>query len=212
MLNTLVISNNIDFIQELIFCIDEQNLDMKISRISYNTDKTFNLLKNKDFDVIFFDNNLLEYYDKIFFKKYQDLIIISSTCELSTKIADKKFQKASKININNDLSGKRSKIIKELEYLGYNFKYTGTHYLVDAILYVCTSSDETLNNLQGSIYPIIAKKYNRTKHNVKNNLINATLHMYYDSSIEKLQKYFNLYDDAQPSVKQVIFTVSNKIR
>lgn len=50
------------------------------------------------------------------------------------------FQKASKIN---------KTIVNELKKLGYNFKYKGTHYIYNTVVYIYTSNNfDLLDNLE----------------------------------------------------------------
>ena len=68
-----------------------------------------------------------------------------------------------------------------------------------------------VDNLQTHIYPIIAKKYNKTIYNVKSSINKATECMYYECDAERLEKYFQFDEDTKPTIKQVVFTVINKI-
>ena len=68
-----------------------------------------------------------------------------------------------------------------------------------------------VENLQSDIYPIIAKKYNKTIYNVKSSINKATECMYYECDVGRLEKYFRLFDDMKPTVKQVVFAVINKL-
>ncbi|MDE5830641.1 MAG: sporulation initiation factor Spo0A C-terminal domain-containing protein, partial [Clostridia bacterium] len=103
------------------------------------------------------------------------------------------------------------KVVNELEYVGYKFKYKGTHYLVDTILHMYDKQNSMVDNLQSNIYPIIAKKYDKSIHNIKSSINKATECMYYECDARKLKDYFKFTDDTKPTVKQVVFTVINKI-
>ena len=81
----------------------------------------------------------------------------------------------------------------------------------EIILQLSLTKSSTSDNLQGQIYPIIAKAHKRTPQNIKNSIINATEYMYRECNAERLRKYFSFSNDAKPSVKQVIFTITNKI-
>lgn len=71
------------------------------------------------------------------------------------------------------------KIKKELKYLGYNFYYKGTKYLVDAIYILYNMKDYYNKILKRDIYPIISKKYNTSINNIKCNIRNATDIMFF---------------------------------
>ena len=69
----------------------------------------------------------------------------------------------------------RRKIVLKLIELGYNLKYKGTFYLIDAIEYCYTNNkSDTLNNLEKNVYMHVAKKYNKSLNNIKTNIIKAT--------------------------------------
>lgn len=72
--------------------------------------------------------------------------------------------------------------------------------------------DNMTCNLQKDIYPIIAKIFNKTPHNIKCNINNATESMYYNCDINVLKEYFYFTDDRKPTTKTVIYTVLNKIQ
>ncbi len=109
------------------------------------------------------------------------------------------------------LDNKREEITRELRSLGYNLKYKGTQYLIDTILEISENKDARKASLQTDFYPIIAKRYHKSVQNVKNCIKTATNSMYIECNIDVLKRYFNLYDDIKPTVRQVIFTVLDNI-
>lgn len=54
------------------------------------------------------------------------------------------------------------------------------------------SLDIISDNLQGCVYPIVSKIYSKSIQNVKNSILKATDHMYYDCDINRLKTYFGL--------------------
>ena len=111
-----------------------------------------------------------------------------------------------------DIDIKKNKIIDELSSIGYQFKYQGTHYLVDTILYVGKNKNNLVENLQTKVYPVIAEKYHKSPWNIKSSINKATECMYYECDSTKLENYFKFHDDTKPTVKEVIFTVINRIK
>ncbi|MCI8397674.1 MAG: hypothetical protein HFJ52_08790 [Clostridia bacterium] len=207
---TLIISKNYLLIKNL---INSKKISDNIANlyISDNANTTMNVLDNKEIDKIFLDRTMLREYRKNFLIKYKRQITIIEVQEIENKI------KIRNLNIN-DLTMEQSsveriqeKIIIELKCIGFDFKYDGTKYLVDTILEVYLNREKMIDNLQGYIYPFIAKRYNKTVNNIKNNVINATEYMYRDNSIEKLKKYFRFIEDSKPTVKQVVQLVASKI-
>lgn len=104
------------------------------------------------------------------------------------------------------------KIINELLYLGYNFSYKGTTYLLESIKFIALHPYQNTDKLEKNVYPIIANLYKDTVHNVKSNINRANNAMYYECKIEKMKEYFWLDRDIKPKVKFVINTILNKIQ
>lgn len=103
----------------------------------------------------------------------------------------------------------KSKIIKELKKLNYNFSYKGTEYLVYSII-VAYNLKKDSYDLQYEIYPIVAKKYDESINNIKCNITNATDKMYYDCEEKILFEYINC--NSKPGPKKIIHTVLQKIK
>lgn len=103
-----------------------------------------------------------------------------------------------------------SKINKELEYIGYNLSYYGARYLAESIALIYNNYDSS-ENLNKNIYPVIAKKYNKTVNTVKGDIRSATNSMFYECDETRLKNYFNFYTVSKPKPKLVIYTVLNKL-
>ena len=100
------------------------------------------------------------------------------------------------------------RVIKdELKYLGYNPKYYGTEYLIEAIYILYTNGIDGDDNLKKVVYPIIAKKYNKTIQNIKCNIINSTNMMVYECEENKLLEYLGFFDYYKPGPKKIIEAV-----
>lgn len=73
-----------------------------------------------------------------------------------------------------------------------------------------------LQNNITSMFDMIKKermdKYKKSVENIRTNLKRATDCMYNDCESKRLQKYFGLSDDEKPTVKEVIYTVLDKIQ
>ena len=168
------------------------------------------------------ENNLSQYYASI--------IVLTNEIDLLNQVINKKsvFTYSSKIdNINSfidkvrelskekqDISLKNSikeKISSELEYLGFDFSYIGTKYLYDCI-YECYLSDTLYNiNFSKHIYPILAKKYNKSQVLIKANIFQAIGQMYRTIDKDKLSTYFGYSLLDKPTTKEIIFTILQKI-
>lgn len=106
----------------------------------------------------------------------------------------------------------RTKIKQELKKINYNFSYKGTTYLLETI-YVLYNLDVNSDcNLEKDIYPIVAKRFNRSANNIKCNITNSTDKMCYDCDEKKLVRYLGDYKFSKPGPKRIIFAILNKIK
>lgn len=228
MVNLLIIDRNLNNIKNIINNVISKNKNIKISRIVDCNKELDEKIEN--FDVMLVNTNLD--IEKIFKqigndeKFYNSILVVTPNFRNVEKIIGSKFiydyiidgtnyeeigYKINKMIESKDIESKRKKIIDELKHIGYNLEYVGTNYLVDTILELYENRENMLDNLQREIYPLIAKKYNKSIHNVKCNINRATECMYYACESERLKKYFGFYDDSKPTAKVVMFTVLNKI-
>lgn len=120
-----------------------------------------------------------------------------------------KFFDSKKENFEDIIKGK---IKKELKYLGYNFYYKGTKYLVDAIYILYNIKDYYNKILKRDIYPIISKKYNTSINNIKCNIRNATDIMFFDCNEYRLMEYLKECSLSKIGAKKVILAVLEHIK
>ena len=103
-------------------------------------------------------------------------------------------------------------IRKELLYLGYDISLKGTRYLIDVIEYVAKLQQEDINSLIKDVFPVIAKRYKITPHNLKCSINRANTSMYFNCEERKLKEYFSVDEDIKPTTKMIILTIINKIK
>lgn len=211
MLNALVISKNVGFIQKLLCEIDKHNLNIRLSNLSTNKFETFEILNFKNPDVILLDSKLGNEFSKSFLKNYKKPVITLGYRDGYKLLTLSTVKELKELIESHDLDVRREKVKRELHYIGYNFKYKGTQYLLDTILQMYINQNNLVDNLQSTVYPLIAEKYQKTIHNVKSSINKATECMYYECDSIKLEKYFQFSDDSKPTVKEVVFTIINKI-
>ncbi len=241
MVNVLIADDNIYYAKTLMDLINNECSDVKVCNIAINGKETLEILNNKDnIDVILLDLKMpiytgvqvIDMLPEERKEKYKDsCIVISGEINATTiKLAKNKMiykllcktLNMSKIveyineliqykKESNKLEYIRSKIIEQVTYLGYNLSYKGTKYLIDGIDYIAINQDKNLENLKRDVYPIIAKKYNQSIHNIKCNINRVTDLMYFNCESNKLKQYFQYYNDVKPNVKTVIYTIINKI-
>lgn len=209
MIKVIIISKNHDFVQQVINNMRNHSIDIEISEVADSLEKVGEI--NQEISLIFLDQENLKQSQEKWYEKYHDRIIVTSTKEIEneTKImAIKNLQQTLK---PEEIAKIRNQIIHEMEYIGYNFKLNGAHYLADVILHIYQNKKQMVDSLEKDIYPIIARKYGKQVNNIKNSIANASKCMYCACDIEKLKNYFNLYEDIQPNIKQIIFTVIQKV-
>ena len=212
MLQALAIINGVRFNKKLTNEIRLRNLTINVVALSTTNFETERVLKDFYPDVILLDTKAKKFYDVDFFDKYGHIVVELSYSKYGDMFSNKILDTIAMMTKDSDFERSRRKIAKELEYIGYEFKYKGTHYLLDTIYELYWQNTNTMtDNLQTGIYPIIAKKYDKTVYNIKSSIGKATDCMYYDCDMDKLVKYFHLSYDTKPTPKQVVFTVINKL-
>ena len=206
MQNAVIFSNNIYLIKNI---LDSLNTQFSFSVITNLEDLS---TLNSKIDIIFLDSQLDLKTQNVMLSKYKDTIVFVQKEDFkNTKenpLLLNKFQNFSSFRKRNLI---RHEVIQKLKYLGYNFKHKGSNYIVDAILESINIEDDSKNNLEKNIYPIIAKKYKKTVSNIKGNIYTATEHMYYESDANTLKNFFHSSYDIKPSPKEVIFTIINSL-
>ncbi len=241
MVNMLVIEDNFHFSKALINIVVKEIPQIRLCKIATDGQDAFDFLINNTntVDIILLDLQLpnlngIEFINKLQkfkFSKYENsIIVISGQLELLNKVRNSPFlytyiKKATSfdkiIAEVNDLSElKQNELTKknilelinnELHTLSYKESLSGTKYLREAINLIVTN-DFTSENLKNTIYPLIAKKYNKSVNNIKCNINHATEVMNCTCKSEIIKDYFVFYDDFNVvTPKQVIDTILSKI-
>ncbi len=217
------------------------NSNIKVTHIAVDGKETLEILQNNKIDIVLLDlkmpiydgTYILEKLSKEQGRKYEKSIIVISgeiemiyklkiydqpyvycilnkVCSIS-EIVDKINELVKEKEQIKKISNVKNKIIKQLQYLNYNLAHKGTQYLIDAILIIYESGEYDIFNLKEEVYPIVAKKYNKTLHNIKCDINKANDYMYKVCKKERVRKYFKFFDDTKPTVKNVIYTILNKV-
>ncbi len=230
MVSILIANKDLMKIKELINEVLDNNKKIRISNITTNQKETIDMLNNEEIDaaIIYLKSfNINEILSSIDKEKFQDsIIIINDEFEKNNNTIGSKLiydyiiegsnknelkYKINRLIESKDIEEKRTNIVKELKYIGYNIEYVGTNYLIDTILQLYINKELMLDNLQQDVYPIVSKIYNESVHNIKCNINRATECMYYECDSERLKEYFGFCEDTKPTAKTVAFTVLNKI-
>lgn len=238
MVNVLIADDNIYYATQLMNYINSSNEKIRVIGITDDGKKTLDMLNsNGNIEVCLLDlkmpimngNEILaKIKDKSKYEK-SFIIISGEYCliedikenELVYKILYKSLTINDIINSINELidikETKRAEkklkndIINELLYLGYDISHKGTTYLISSIEYAIRSKEKEVHNLRKDIYPVIAREYQESMHNIKCRIDKETREMYASCDIERLKGYFKYEDDYKPNVKEVINMVINKV-
>ena len=198
MINTLIVSNNIDYLKKLINMIISKFNEIYISYIATSKEEICHILSNNHIELIIFDlkfskQETIDIIQKInsINKIEKSNIIVALKNKTITKVINKPYYETKtsetqeksiytalkeiiKLNQNKNYSIKRN-IISELVNIGYNMKHIGTHYIFEAIYIIYETDDwDMLDNLEKNVYSIIAKEHNKSLNNIKTNIIKAT--------------------------------------
>jgi len=208
MINAMIVSDNLNFVEKVVNEISIKSLDINVSNISTSFESAIYCAVKNNPDIIFSDTKIDKQYNSLLSKAYPNNLVVMDENEIFKIDILEHIHTLTEIK-NADKN--RLRIIHELKNLGYNLKYSGTYYLIDTILTISLNKNKKTANLQSGIFPIIAKKYNRTTFNVKASINRATDCMYAECNIERLKEYFHFSVDTKPTVKQVVFAVLENI-
>lgn len=213
-IKTLIISNNLEHLVYIFNTINKID-NLKIICIATNNVEILSALKKTQFNLILFDYSLLdltenailnEIYDStsnivaIFEKSISDKKNITSSIFLESVDINSTFLYSNLNNIVTKISKSfetdrvEQYIINELLSIGFDFKYKGTKYLLETILYIYKNKRlELLENLEENVYKYVANINNKSILNVKTKIIRSTSNMYSYQDKKLIEKYFCPY-------------------
>ena len=235
MLNLLMIDKNMEHAKSLLNYISENSYEIRVHSIVNNLEEAIDVFNtgliniaviNLDCEISSIIEALYKINDTYYEKYNKSILILTNKSNTSykhpyiysyidenediTSLFSKIMEVANHKQITLDNRKLIKKINTELEYIGYNLSYNGTKYIAETIALIYNNYNNT-EKLSKTVYPIIAKKYNKTVNNIKCNINQATTSMFYDCEANRLKDYFKFYSDTKPKPKTVIHTVLNKI-
>lgn len=211
MINLLIVEDDLIRCKNTVNSITEMHQDIKICNIATSIKESLEILNNRRIDIILVNSKIYT-FSKIRYsipnlkiKHYKQYVLINYS-NINLQIKDNNMVASTEeYKYNFDIL--KESILSELKFLNYNLSYRGTMYIAEAILELFSSNNYS-ENLNREIYPIIAKKHNKTINNIKCNITNSTQLMKISCNRIKLENYFI---DNNPTVKQVIFVVFQKV-
>ena len=236
MINVLIVEENEFECRNLVNTISHNINYIRLYNMSVTGKDAINILNLNKVDIILLDLNLpdisgidiLKHISRNKLKKYLNSVIIISGDVLSLpKISNcqkdyinaiiqkpinystliKKIQKLAqeKISVNNTNTVK-SQINYELQKLCFNFSYNGTRYLAELIYELYINQDKYLD-----IFTIIARRHHKTINAIEGNIKHAINAMFLDCDEKIIIKYFHYNYITKPKLKEISYTVLNKI-
>ena len=202
MIKVLIVEDNLVFVKNLINTTINRIKNVNITHIATNLKEALSIIDNNDFDLILLDwklpdgngidvANKIKYLNNI---KYPNIIIISPCKELIPQnfeeysiisiiektekeevIYKKLLHAINQINFSNSENEIKEKIISQLTKIGYNWKYQGTFYILEAIMYVYQHNNiDLLDNIEQNVYKPIAYIHKKSVNNIKTSIIRST--------------------------------------
>ena len=202
MIKTLIADDNLSYTKNIINNIISKITDIKLEYVCTNGKETLDAISKKPFDLIFLDLQLpklngleiLKEINRLNSVKKPKVIIISGDMPLIEQI--KSYDNICNIilktesndvicrkieEVVNDMkyeltySTVKLKVVSELTEMGYNFKYVGTKYILESIMYIYENNTfDLLDNLEKNVYKIVSYNNHKTLGNVKTNIIKST--------------------------------------
>jgi len=102
------------------------------------------------------------------------------------RVGEESEEIARKINARTKLNAISRSLNYELIRMGFSEKLNGTQYILEALVYLSMSDDQTIS-FSKELYPYIAAKYDTNKNNVERNIRLAIEKVWTEKEIEKLR-------------------------
>lgn len=241
MFNLLIVEDNFVQAQHIINSICKNLSNVRLYNIISTGRECIDILRDEpEIDIIILDldlpdmygNSIIDYIEKQNIKKYEKSIIIYSgyidlinKVHLNKYIFSYRFKGSSSDMLINEVrrlieekkfiekdSTQRKKINLLLHDLHFNSNHLGTKYLSDCIYEALSFPDKYNFVLQKDLYPNIAKKYNKSSHNIKSNIIKSINFMYYECDEKILKDFLHKVDlPSAPTVKDFIMSAIEKL-
>ena len=225
MIKVLVVCKNIENSKKIINNIICKISDLQITGIANSFEEAKELLMNNESDIIITTNQKIIEYLKVEFITYKPgIIIIDSIVRLENY-----YQKALLLDNKYDFetmkdkivffikhyveSSQKEKIFNLLTKLGFEYNWSGTVYIQDAILYAHSyKGSYSFEHLKRDVYSEVALKNNTTISKVKWSIERALLYLY-NKNLEETyslsEELFKIKYPRRMTSKQIISIIAN---
>ena len=208
MIKVLIVDNNLNYAQKILNEVLSKIPEINVKYIVTTVHETIEVLRKEEITLILLSSQLqdgtsfdvIKQIKAMNFISELDIIMISEnmhTYDQSVKNqpifvktqTGKNIQKTIQNYVytrknENEKKQIKDKIISEIKNIGYNFKYIGTIYIIESILYIYMSNNlELLDNLENNVYKYVAFKYQKSLNNIKTNIVKATMKINRNSQI-----------------------------
>lgn len=232
MLNVLIIEEDLEYSIKLFNFINQVHFDLRIIGIASNKKEVILQTTNHNIDIIIVSLDINE-YDEIMqimknnVDRYKKSIILigNEKRELNEKEKNIVYEYCKKTKSFEEIKNAMNKIIEEkttgiqneiktqikqeLLNMGYDLSFIGTKYLIEVIFYLYNNRELVhLHSYEKYVYEPIGKKYGKTGHNVKCNIVNATEKMYLNRSKNGMLAIMS--DNLKP--KKIITNILEKVK
>lgn len=241
MVNLLIVEDDIIQFKHLINIISSNIEDIRLYNMSITGKEAIKIIDNENIDIIILDLNLpemsgieiLSYIADNNIEKYENsIIVVSGDLNLINQLPLNSYiylysiiqkpvfyedlvQKISEIVTNKTIIKKedivKSKINQELEYLKFNFSHNGTRYLAETIFELYKNRTGYLDNFKRDIFPVLAKRHNKTVNTIEGNIKQAINYMFFNCNENVLKDYFHYSYIMKPKLKEISFIIFNKL-
>ena len=239
MLNLLIANRNLQNLQDLLNYISLYIPDVRISYLAKNGREAIHALYDYHYDMVLIDYKLqfydgLDILEKLPIAKQNEyknsIIFLSNDITLAKNLKShsmifdsflntesfsviisslKKLVEVKQNNANTTYI--KTKIINELQMIGYNLAHNGTHYIAESILLITTLNYDA-ENLSKNIYPKVSQIYHKSLNNIKTNIITATDAAYENMNKIILKKHLQIPDNIKPTAKMIINAIVHKLK
>ncbi len=228
MLKVLIISKQTETAKKIINNILISLDNLKVMGIANNLEEAKELIPKFTVDLIITTNNInLENFIKENFFSYKPkLVIISNlknsestsrnTLIVNHNLSFSEISKKISIFINTKIGkSKKEKAINLLKKFGFDFKLSGTNYLLDAIMFnVSYNESFGFEKLVKDTYAEVAKMNNTRSDLVKWAITRSINYMHSRHTKESyifVEEFFNIKYPERPTPKTIINLVSNTL-
>ena len=200
MIKALIVDDNLEYVKLILNRVLNKFQELHIEYVATTAQEAVEVIRKKQIDIIFLDLRLpdkegfyiIDEIKLLNLINFPYIIVISEDDRLIEKTKYSIFDVIRKLEredliflkIKNDLfeinytkQEKQIKefIISELSNIGYNWKYKGTLYMLETILYIYQNNNmDLLDNLERNVYKYISYRNGKKINNVKTNIIKAT--------------------------------------